>query len=253
MLAEFSEAQTISFPEDVTGNQNVQLAKEIMSQEETIFTARANDLTRQAASLTELGTLFNAEIEALQARIVGIDEFITATESELAGVRTLLEKGIATLSRRSELDRLLTNLRADKLDQTTAILRAQQSLSETNRNAAGLRDKRRTELAQDLQSEQAKLEQLTLQQATTQNLLLQLDLDNPITASAAAGEDSMLTYAIVRQEQSKTEDLVADENTVLMPGDVLKVIAPLPPASPTLPPLREASGAESALAATDPR
>jgi protein involved in polysaccharide export with SLBB domain len=251
LLAEFSDAKKITFPAEVTGNQDGALSSEIMAQEETIFRARANDLTRQAASLSELSALYKAEIDAIKTRMAGIDESIASTESELAGVRTLLEKGIATLSRRSDLERLLANMRADRIDQITTILRAQQSLSETNRNAAKLADQRRTELAQELQDEQAKLEQLTLQQATSQNLLLQLEMDNPMLAASTDDPDTLLTFSVVRRNDTTVEQLKADENTLLMPGDVLKVVAPqVHPKAPL--PMGGSTVALSELAATTP-
>jgi len=223
LQAEYAQAETIEFPEELT-QVPAGLAQEIMAQEQAIFTARANSLSRQAESLEELGELFTAEIETLRARISSIDESIASTESELAGVKTLVEQGIAPVSRRSELERILTATRVDRLDQITAILRAQQSLSEATRNAAGLQDERRTELAQELQAAKAELEELTLKQTTAERVLLQLEWNDPV-AAAEAREQMQLQFTIVRQTDGQPVEVPAEDSTALVPGDVLKVTA----------------------------
>jgi polysaccharide export outer membrane protein len=157
-------------------------------------------------------------------------------------VQSLVEKGMATISRRSELERLLANAQFDRLTQMTAILRAQQSLSEANRNAAALQDERQTEIAQELQSEQANLEALELQHATALKLLLQLDLSAPQTMAAGTGEPQ-LGYTIVRQGAAEPQVLTAAENSELIPGDVLKVVV-VPP--------RTEGAPGSAVAGVDP-
>ncbi|MGO7565797.1 exopolysaccharide biosynthesis protein, partial [Rhizobium johnstonii] len=58
------------------------------------------------------------------------------------------------------------------LDLVTAIMRARQAISETTRNLEGLYDTRRSEVASQLQSEQASLYQLKLKREMTQKLLL---------------------------------------------------------------------------------
>lgn len=222
LAAEFAEAEAITFPEELTDARTA-LAQEIMTQEQAIFTARANGLARQAVALTELSDLLAAEIETLEARVASIDETITSTEVELVGITSLVEQGVVTVARQSELQRLLSATRVDRLDQLTAILRARQGLSEAERDAVALRDERRTEVAQQLQETQAEVERLTRQQLTTQELLLQLDLDNPVVASAIAQAE--LQFTIVRKSGDGTLELAAADNTPLIPGDVLKVTA----------------------------
>ena len=220
LKAELSGAKSIAFPTEVTGNADAALAQAAMDEEQTIFAARAREFDRQGESLTELSKLLELEIDTLKTRLTDVEQMITSSETELNGVQSLVQKGVVTVSRRSELERQVADFRFDRLNQTTAILRAQQELSQANREAAQLTDARQTQDALDLQDAQAKLEQLLLQQATSQRLLVNIDGE-----SLAGGNSSRLSYAIVRQGESGPVELPADETTSLLPGDVLKVSA----------------------------
>jgi protein involved in polysaccharide export with SLBB domain len=216
---EVDGAGTIVFPREVTGHPDVALAASAMTEERTILAAKQRELQRQAESLKELVTLLDQEIVTLQTRLGDVDLAIDAADKELVGVQRLVANGVATVSRQSDLEREITDLRFDRLSQTTAILRAQQALNQAKREAAQLEDARQTQGALALQDEQTKLEQLLLQQSTTQRLLLDLETN----ALADSGATAIVQYAIVRAGQNGPSEVPATEASSLQPGDVLKV------------------------------
>lgn len=195
---------------------------DLAAEETALFEARNKAITRQSDALTELGQLYGTEIEALQSRVVDLDQSIAAASTELDGVRTLVDRGIATVSRRSELERMLSDLRADRLDQLTAIMRARQFMSEADRNMAGLRDQRRTEIAQELLDERARLADLQNKVEANQRLLDELDRS---VALDMEERSAVLVFNIVRQGPNASTQVEAEEGTQLMPGDVVKVTA----------------------------
>lgn len=230
LRAEMAGAPEIAFPpapQDAAGGA---LAAEVFAQERTIFLARANELDRQTRSLTELRQLLNAEIGVIEQKIVAVDAGIAAAEKELRGVTVLVEKGIAVAARQSDLERALAGHRADRLDQVTAVMRARQGVAETTRNLDGLRDRRQTEIAAELQKEQSGLEQTLLKRDMAQKLLLDLLSSGPAAGGGAPA------FAVVRREGGRAVDLPAMETTLLRPGDVVRVTsrpAPEPGPSPT--------------------
>jgi len=168
--------------------------------------------------------LLDQEISTLQTRLGDVDVAIDVAEKELVGVQRLVANGIATVSRQSELEREIADLRFDRLTQTTAILRAQQALNQAKREAAQLEDARQTQGALALQDEQTKLEQLLLEQSTTQRLLLDLETN----AVAENGATAPVVYTIVRSGPNGPSEAAASEISALQPGDVLKVaVVPL--------------------------
>ncbi|WEX91220.1 polysaccharide biosynthesis/export family protein [Sinorhizobium garamanticum] len=219
LQAEMSGAKEIPFAQPLAADGALVAA--IQDRERIIFSTRANLLARQSKSLSELRDLLNEEIRVLEEKVKGADASIEAAERELKGVRTLVERGVAVASRQSELERDLTNDRAGRLDFLTAIMRARQSISETTRNLAGLYDNRQAEIASELQSEQAALEQLKLKRTTTEKQLL--DKLSAAEGSAQRGEEA-ITFVIVRRGGGKIGEFPASETTALMPGDVVKVV-----------------------------
>lgn len=226
--AEMSGSKEIRFPSLTPDSVDKRVAAGIFAQEKIILSARANELDRQTKSLAELRNLLNAEIAILEEKIKAADIGIGAMEGELAAVAALVDKGIALPSRKSELERILAGYRADRLDQITAIMRARQSITEATRNLDGLRDQQRTEIAAELQSKQADLDQLTIKREISQKLLLDIlatDL-NP----AGIGDASSVDFTIQRKENGVPTEIPATELTVLMPADVLKVAVHSPTA-----------------------
>jgi len=223
LQAEFTQASAITFPPELTSGTVSDEAKEVMSQEQSIFDARLNEISRQSASFDELRKLIGSEIEVLQTKISDLDKSIATTQTELDGVRSLVEKGIATVSRRSDLEQSVASLRADRLDQLTATMRARQNQSEAERNLAGLADQKRTEVAKELQSEQTGLERLILQQQTSLQVRAEMDKKAALVDGGEGEQSAHLVYSIVRQQGGKPEEMAATESSLLQPNDVLKV------------------------------
>ena len=223
--AEMSGAKEIKFPQTSLVNSDAQAAEDIFARERIIFSARANELYRQTRSLGELRDLLNAEIGVLEEKIKAADFSIDATQKELTGVTQLVEKGIAVTSRKSDLERALAGFRTERLDQVTAVMRARQGITEATRSIDGLRDKHETEVAAELQDEQARLEQLRTKREVAQRLLLDALAD---PASGKPGEKGTLNYSVTRASEGGTREFAAEETTLLQPGDVVKAtyIAP---------------------------
>jgi polysaccharide export outer membrane protein len=214
--AEMTGAKEIRFP---TVSADDLTAKEVFARERIIFTARANELERQTKSLAELHDLLNAEINVLQEKIKATEASIKAAETELTGVTSLVERGIAVASRKSDLERTLAGYRTDRLDQITATMRARQAITEATRNADGLRDRQQTEIATSLQEEEANLDNLKRNRDISQKLLLKLLGSRSITVQGEAAP----TFTITRTRDGSPSKISASDATILMPGDVISV------------------------------
>lgn len=228
LQAEMAGAKEIAFDQSLGIDQRY--ATGIYNEEKVIFQARASALDRQSKALTELRDLLTAEIETLEEKLKGSDDNIKSAEEQLASVRTLVEKGIAVASRQLDLERLLTTYRSDRLDLVTAVMRGRQAISETTRNLEGLYDTRRSEVASELQSEQANVDQLKLKREMTQKLLL--DELSAGSSPTNRGEELPLTFTVSRRDEGQINQFQALETTTLMPGDVVRVVQARPSDSP---------------------
>lgn len=225
--AERTGSAAISFPEIRSAYVSAQYAAELVERERTIFHARKRELDRQRAAISELRDLLKAEIDVLEQKLVMSDKAIATADEELASVSTLVERGIAVTSRRSDLARLLDSMQASRLDQTTAIMRARQNIAAATRDLDGLDDQFQTSVAAELQAEKAKLEELKLERQLALQLLEDAPDRKTLTPASAKAE---LVYSIVRMQDGARETLPADAATALLPGDVVRIEFAVPEA-----------------------
>lgn|SRR6185437_6772266 len=227
LTAQLAGAKTITFPSALNASDPTVAA--IMAQEKAIFAAQQNELSRQTAALTDLGSLFKAEIDALDEKGKAIDDEIAQAQQQLDGVRALVAKGVVVLSRQTDLERSLSGLRADRLDNVIATMSARQGLSESTRNLAKVEDDSRSALSVQLQGEQARLEQLDLTQTTNLRLLRQATSFAATDADSKREQAGGLVYTIVREQAGTVATLPASEATALQPGDLVKVAVSMGP------------------------
>jgi protein involved in polysaccharide export with SLBB domain len=213
--AELAEATKIDAPADADGNN--------LAQEQAVLEAGRTARDRQIASLTDLKALYQQEIEVLETRTTDIEKAIASTEKELAGVEQLVSSGMATVARRSELERQLASLRSDRLEQATAIMRAKQFMTEAERNADGIEDTRRSELSQQLLTEQASLEKLERDAETNRTLLANLDRRLLAEGTGESGSSPALIFSVIRTVDGKAEEVPVTDTELLLPSDVVKV------------------------------
>lgn len=197
------------------------LAGNIFKQEEAIFLARANLRERQSKAYSDLRELLAGEIRNLEEKAKAAEADIASVEEELRKLKPLLDKRIALPAQKGELERRLRSYYSGRLDLSTAIMRARQGISEAERNLEGLQDKHRSDAASDLQSEQAKLDQLRMKRETTQAQLVSVLAHGD---DEQAGNKRMeLRFSINRRLNGTMHELAAAESTILLPGDVVRV------------------------------
>lgn len=218
--AEYGKAKEITFPASL--NANDPLVAGIIEQERMIFQAHFNEMERQRTSLTQMGELYNAEIDALQQKGAALDEQIALAQQQVDSMIGLVNSGSATVSRLNEVQRALSDLRSERLDVVVASMTAKQNLNASQRDLARLEDEQQSNTAASLQQEQAALDKLTLNQSATARMLGQsLEFDHSITLARTAR--TSLVYAIVRQKDGQASTLDATEASALLPGDLVRV------------------------------
>jgi len=219
LQAELAGDAEIPFPPELTTDPDNRLAAEVVTLETTLFGARTNETKRQLTTLADLRGMYATELQMLDVKSKDSGKEIAQTEEEVAGLTKLVEQGIATVSRWSELRRVLVQMRGAHSDDDIATMRVRQSLSESTRQEFGMRDQRQTEVATQLRDSEGDLARIRTREETLNQLLL---ADNGGLGEAPDGS-SQMRFAVVRQNQSASAELSASESTPLLPGDVLKV------------------------------
>lgn len=242
--AEISGAKEMRF--DQSSQEDRELAAAILEQEKAILVARIKVVSRQSKSLVELRELLNAEIGVIEKKIGGTDEDIASIKKEVASAKSMVERGIALPSRQADLERTLRSYHANRLDLVTAIMRARQNIAETTRNLEGLYDKQQTEVASELQAQQADLDQLVLKRDTTQKLLLNALSEG--VGSGTFGGGVTLAFTVTRRTGEAIREIPVSDSTRLLPGDVVRVARKMsqsPQPSPQMTQLPETRNTQS--------
>lgn len=220
LRSEFARAALIALPAELKTDDPATV--EIISQERLIFEAHRNEISRQQTGLNELAELYKAEIAALQQKAEALDRQVTQAEKQVENVKSLVSSGSATVSRLNDAERALADLRSQGLDNVLATMRAREDLSRSQRDLAKIQDEQQSQTAVALQQEQAALERLLLNQTATLRMLRQSVGFNQETVLARTAR-TVLGYSILRLEDGQSVTIRADEGTVLLPGDLIKV------------------------------
>src|SRR5690606_8248497 len=165
--------------------------------------------------------------EALKKQLDLLDQQIASLESEIANIGSLVQKGLAIASRQMELERALLELRSDRVAGETALLRAQQDISRTEVSILELQSNRDNEVASELRNVQAELNEIERRMDTALLLVRDSEAYLPMALTEMEARARKPRFVVVRQGISGAEEIEADENTALQPGDTLVVELPL--------------------------
>lgn len=252
--AELAFADRIAFPADLRTTRRpykVEFTASLMSKEQSVFELRNKAYETQVTALTQLQGFLEQEVETLNKRLESHQKQIDLMAAELGGIKKLTDKGLSTQPRLLGLQRNLAQLEGERLRIESERTRVQQEISRVVLSKIEFDNKRANELTTELQTTEARLEQV-MQEATVNEQLL-IETQSQAAASPlrlAATGDSIdplakpeISYTIVRQVKDGVIELEGNEATQLRPGDTVKVNMSVPRMGVTAFPKREATPA----------
>ena len=152
----------------------------------------------------------------------GQNRQIELTKQEQSDVGTLSTRGLVVNSRVMSVERTLAEMESKVLDYETALLQAKQDIVKANQDAIDLRNDREAEIAQQRQDTEAALKAGDLKIAMNRGLASEAMTRAPTAALSAFG-GATIKYSIVRVTDGTSREVAAEENTPVLPGDVVKV------------------------------
>jgi exopolysaccharide production protein ExoF len=225
--AEAADKEEIDFPPELA---KTPAGQKLMSDETELMKARQKRLRLQLGSLDDLKQLLQSEIESLQKKIATQNRQVDLSRDELKGLGNLAGKGLVVNQRVLTLEQTIAELEGKLLDMDTAILRAKQDIAKATQDAISLQNDRDTEIAQDRQQTEADLDAQNLKMGMYSGLMTEALERAPDAARNASGDSvPQMSVLIVRMSaDGKSGEIEADENTSVLPGDVVKVEIKLP-------------------------
>ncbi|MGN6464971.1 MAG: polysaccharide biosynthesis/export family protein [Rhizobiaceae bacterium] len=230
LVAEASGRDDIDFPKEL---QDSDQGRKLMANETAFMETRRKRLDSQLKALADLKTLLQNEVTSLAQKMETQQRQVDLSKKDLASVGNLAQHGLAVNQRVLALEEKTAELEGKILDLETASLQAKQAISKADQDAASLRNDHASEVAQTRQQTESDLQAVELKIGMYRDLMMEAVQNDPGAAASAAQATAAptLDYSIVRETDGKTEQLHADEDTPVLPGDVVKAEMILPAAA----------------------
>lgn len=224
LQAEIAGSAAIAMPGEI---KDMPEAADLLVSETALMQTRDKRLKLQLTALADLKTLLRSEIESLAKKSETQSRQLKLVESDREKVYNLTEKGLTVSSRRLAIEQQVADLQAGLLDIDTATLKAKQDVSKATQDETDLKNDRDAQLAQELQNTERELDTIALKLGTSRDLMAEAMMQSAEAATVARQAIASVSYSIVREKDGKASEIPADENTRILPGDVVKVAAGL--------------------------
>ncbi len=224
LQAEIAGSAAIAMPGEI---KDMPEAADLLASETALMQTRDKRLKLQLTALADLKTLLRSEIESLAKKSETQSRQLKLVESDREKVYNLTEKGLTVSSRRLAIEQQVADLQAGLLDIDTATLKAKQDVSKASQDETDLKNDRDAQLAQELQNTERELDTIALKLGTSRDLMAEAMMQSAEAATVAKQAVASVSYSIVREKDGKASEIPADENTRILPGDVVKVAAGL--------------------------
>ncbi|PSC03116.1 polysaccharide export protein [Alsobacter soli] len=146
----------------------------------------------------------------------------TAAQAEnLKRIQAAFDKGLAAINRMTDEQRALLAQSDRTLTVASELTKAQKSLQEASRDIDRTADKRRTQLLADLQDAKARMAALT---SSIQGVSDKLLYVGSLRSQLVRGTGNRVQLLVFRKgPDGKTQQIAANEDASLVPGDVVEV------------------------------
>jgi HlyD family secretion protein/epimerase transport system membrane fusion protein len=179
LLAEQRGASAITLSPEIVERQSTPYITDLIEGQDSIFQARRATLAGQTKILGQRILQFEQQIEGVQAQELSRTRQIALIHDELAGVRVLSERGLATRARLLALERELARLQGERGEHLAALARTQQAIGEAELQILQSMIGFREEVSKGLQDVQNQILELQERLAAATDVMRRLEIRAP--------------------------------------------------------------------------
>ncbi|MGO4198324.1 polysaccharide biosynthesis/export family protein [Rhizobium sp. YAF28] len=224
LRAEIAGQSDFDIPAEIAGVPDIDKLK---AEELNLMRLRAVESNSQIEAADDLSRLYTQEIQSLEAKIVSQKRQIDLAQQELNNVNSLVSKGLTSNTRQYSVDRGLAETQSELLDLEIALTKSRQGLNESQREKATIINKRNAENQQELNTLSLAINKAGIDMQVAQLLGDQAGYSAELARMGA--ESTLLgttkkNFKIIRRnEDGSYTNIVADENTALLPHDIIEI------------------------------
>jgi len=224
LLAEQSGADAIDFPADLVDQLKSTGRQDVLQREKEVFNARKQTLADGLEVIESQKKIVQQEIASSKTYADDVGRSVPDIQKELDNLTALRNKGLTRQIEVLSVQRYVSELQQQRQQSNLAVTRSGRELNDLDKQAAGLASQRQAEVAQALVDTETEIATLKARLDNQSRLLIGT---GALPAAIGAGDESNMavTYKIVRLKiDGAATTMAADENTLLVPGDVLEVV-----------------------------
>jgi membrane fusion protein, epimerase transport system len=180
LTAERDGRETLTFPAVMRAAEKDPQVGEAMDGQRRIFDARRDSLASRTALLRKRDAQVRTEISGLRAQIKADDRQLELIEEELAGIRSLVQRGLVAKPRLLALERRAAEIGGNRGKNVAAVARAEQSIGETRLKIEELRTERLNEVVRELREVESQLQDLGERRSASSDVLSRTEIRAPI-------------------------------------------------------------------------
>ena len=224
LRAEIAGQPDFDIPSEIAGVPDIDKLK---AEELNLMRLRAVETNSKVEAADDLSRLYTQEIQSLEAKIVSQKRQIDLAQQELNNVNSLVSKGLTSNTRQFSVDRSLAETQSELLDLEIALTKSRQGLNESQREKSDVINKRNAENQQELNTITLAINKAGIDMQVAQLLGDQAGYSAELARMGA--ESTLLgkakkNFKIVRRnEDGSYSNIVADENTALLPHDIIEI------------------------------
>lgn len=224
LRAEQEGQDTLTHPKGLSSPGGEAALAAMFEQEKILFASRRETLANALAELDTSRKLLETEIAARQEKLTALKRQIDLVRTSVGTLDTLLKRGLSRSQSLVLAQQTLIDLEARALDNETGIFKAQQQISELNRNKADLISTRQLQVLRELQATEMEIDRLTNREVVNRRILRESGAGALLTGEAPGKPVSVVRYQILRGDSAEPTAQPAGRATALQPLDVLEVI-----------------------------
>ncbi|MEZ2406906.1 protein involved in polysaccharide export with SLBB domain [Bosea sp. OAE752] len=210
-------------PELLARSQSDGGVRQLIDEERSLLNIHVDSLKTQIDSLEQNRALYEREIEAIKRQIEANKVQVASVEKELKEVRDLVKRGLTTISRLANLERMQAQLEMNEQGFQTLILRSRQNITQADQRIFDLKSERNASLTAEVQKVRMDLDEVSVKFDTNRSLLVEAKVTVPTLIGNSDGPVETRSLTVVRIQDGKSETIDAPESMELLPGDVLRV------------------------------
>lgn len=220
LQAELNGTTNPVLPEPNTYPLNRSIFNDTVATEANLFQLRAGLREGLKEHLQRIISLSDEQIAALQEQRRQEELTVRQLNADLAQTQSLFSRGLTSVARVQDQQRSISLAQSRAAEATANIARAGREKEEFSRQLRTLNDERRTELLGEIEKgiTQAQLIRLRITAATEKLLYL-----GALRSHLLGGSRGEASFVIYRNEHEVRRRIIADEDTSLLPGDVVEV------------------------------